>query len=98
MFSYSFQARFLSSEFNTLIIMPAVIAAIKAFNGLNRKNYKYLSASVDSINKCFDFTLTSEIPIDPINYLRSSQYFSKQLSLQSGMTGYVVDGRLLEQI
>jgi hypothetical protein len=96
--SYNFQAQFLSSLFNTVILMPAVIAAVNEFNGLNRKKYKRLAVSVNSINKCLDFTLESEIPIDPINYLRSSQYFSKLLSMQSGMAGYIVDGRLLVQI
>lgn len=98
MYSYSFQAQFLSSLFNTMMIIPAVTEAVNAFNRLNRKNYKHLSVSVNSTNNCFEFTLISSIQIDPINYLRSSQYFSKQISLQSSMTGYIVDGRLLEQI
>lgn len=98
MYSYKFQAQFITSLFNTVILRPAVSAAENSFNELHRGNYKHIAVNVNSNNNCLDFTLVSSIPIAPINYLRSSQYFSKQLSLQSGMTGYVVDRRLLEQI
>ena len=35
-----YRYQFLSSLFNKVILMPAVIAAVNAFNGLTRKNSK----------------------------------------------------------
>lgn len=93
-----FQAQLLSSFFDASILIPAINAAVNAFNMLNRKNYKHLAVRLNSNTRCFDFTLVSSIKIDPINYLRSSQYFSKQLALQSGISHYIVAGRLLEQV
>ena len=86
MHSYNFQAQFLSLLFNTSTLEPAVIAAVKAFNGLNRKNYKNLEVIVNPTNSSLEFKLVSCLKIHPINYLRASQYFSKQLSLQLNMS------------
>lgn len=97
---YKFKAQFVSTLFNIRVITPAITNSENLFNSLKRKRgrEKRIAVSVDANNQCLDFILDSAIKLDPINWLRSSQYFSKKLSQEPGLSSYIVDGRLLISI
>lgn len=99
MYSYSFTAYFISNQFNVSLLTSVVPVAEIIYNTLPRKvgHKKKIAVKVNSINRCLDITLDSDICLNPNNYLRAAQYFSKALASQPGMSGYIVDGRLLVQ-
>lgn len=98
-YSYSFKAFFIHTAFNNSLLNTAVPTAEKLFNSVPRKkgHKKHLTVRINTQQRFLEFDLQSDVKLDPINYLRSSQYFSKALSLQPGMAGYIVDGRMLVQ-
>lgn len=97
---YKFKAQFVSTLFDDNVITPAITNSENLFNSLKRKRgrEKHIIVSIDSNNNCLDFILESAIQLDPINWLRSTQFFSKQLSQEPGLSSYIVDGRLLIKI
>lgn len=99
MHSYSFSAYFVCNQFNVSLLTSVIPVAEKIYNTLPRSkgHKKEIAVNANLLNRCLDITLTSDIPLDSINYLRSAQYFSKVLALQPGMSSYIVDGRLLVQ-
>lgn len=99
MHTYSFPAYFISNQFDVSLLTSVIPIVEKVYNALPRStgHKKKIEVSVNSLNRCLDITLTSDIELDPINYLRSAQYFSKVLALQPGMGSYIIDGRLLVQ-
>lgn len=99
MYSYLFPAHFVCNQFDVSLLTVVIPAAVRIYNALPRKagHRKSIAVSINPVNKCLDITLTSDIRLAPINYLRAAQYFSKVLALQPGMSGYIADGRLLVQ-
>lgn len=99
LYNYSFKAYFLYSGFNVTLLNSVIPSSVTLYNSLPRKagHKKHLSVRINTTQRCLEMYLGSDIEIDPINYLRAAQYFSKVLSLQPGMGSYIVDGRLLIQ-
>lgn len=95
-YKYCFNVYFIHNLFNPVILIPAVANAEKVFNILPRKNRKQISVKVNTSQKCLEIVMLSAIPINRINWLRSMQYFSKVLSMETGMNAYITsNGRLL---
>lgn len=95
-YKYCFNVYFIHNLFNTVVLIPAVKNAENVFNILPRKNRKQISVKVNTSQKCLEIVMLSAIPINRINWLRSMQYFSKVLSMETGMNDYITsNGRLL---
>ena len=96
-YSYSFDAYFISSDFDVQLLNRVIPVTENIYNRLPRKNghRKQINVMANRFKKCLEFTLYSDILINPINQLRASQYFSKVLSEQQGMDSYIVNGRVL---
>lgn len=98
-YKYSFEAYFICDLFNVKLLKEVIPAAVKMFNALPRKkdHDKQISVTINEQKRCLNFELQSDISLQRINFLRASQYFSKALSLQPGMSNYIVGGRILVQ-
>lgn len=96
-FSYSYKAYFVFNEFDIALLSKVIPTAETLFNGLSRKkgHEKRITVNINSEQKCLDIILQSDIALEPINYLRTAQYFSKLLSEQLRMNGYDIKGKLL---
>ncbi|WP_337460951.1 hypothetical protein [Jutongia sp.] len=95
-YKYCFNIHFIHNLFNPVVLIPAVTNAENIFNILPRKNRKQISVKVNTSQKCLEIVMLSAIPINRINWLRSMQYFSKVLSMETGMNAYITsNGRLL---
>lgn len=97
MYRYSYNARFISTLFNSAVLDTTVQNAVAIYNALPRKmgHKKHIDVKVDPTQKCLEITLVSDIELAPINHLRAVQFFSKTLASQPGMGSYIVRGRLL---
>ena len=94
-YKYSYDVYFIHNLFNPVVLIPAVANAEKTFNLLPRKNGKQISVKVNTSKKCLEIVMLSAIPIGRINWLRSIQYFSKVLSMETGMNAYITANRRL---
>ena len=99
-YKYDFQAYFISKNFDTSVLKDAVRIAENNFNNLSRAEgfEKKISVIVDNKAKCLKISSHSNIFVEKRNYLRSLQYFSKDLAKQKGLKEYIIGGkRLLTQ-
>ncbi len=94
-YKYCFDVYFIHNLFNPVVLIPAVANAEKTFNILPRKNRKQISVKVNTSKKCLEIVMLSAISIGRINWLRSIQYFSKVLSMETGMNAYITANRRL---
>lgn len=78
-------------------IRSQVAAAQFSFNALPRRWDRFKRISVQVLPDRLRITLYSAMRPDPREQLRFIQYFSKELSLQPGMTRYICHRHLLRQ-
>lgn len=96
MYNYIFDADFVCGLPATSLILSAIINCVNKFNSVTRPAYKCLSVSINAWGG-LSYNLTSSIPIDRKNWLRSCQYFSKELSKDPIMSKYICPNRLLKR-
>lgn len=95
-YHYHFFAYFISGLFNYHLLQREIPAAVRCFNQLSRKigQRMQISVTIDAANQCLEIILYTEQPKNG-NYLRVTQFFSKELATRLSMYGYIVRGRLL---
>lgn len=96
MYNYQFDAEFVCGLPANNSIINAINSAVASYNSVIRNVYKHLTVSINA-NGGLTYNLISSIPIASENLLRSCQFFSKELSKEKAMIGYVVPNRMMKR-
>lgn len=96
MYNYVFDTEFVCGSPASSIHVTAIRNAEDKFNHVKRKKQKKLAVSLNSMGG-LRFILDSDIPIDNENWLKSCQYFSKELAKERIMSRFVRPKRMLKR-